>query len=313
MTPTQIISSLKKIEPSIKSLGTNLSELNLTAHVGTINKSSLGDLPEELKRIDRCIRVIFHENEINNAWVQLDVLEESYRLKIKITDALDSDLKYIQAVEHWMELSYIYLEFLSDISPKTYSINLITSEEIDLISKKYAISNDKYIDKKIDLLHKLRTLKNIPQAIKNTRSEFNNYIHLERIDALRAPSTEFDTRKLLRLCEELNICFSNNAFFATAMLLRSLLDHIPPIFKCNSFSELSNNYSGSKSFKKSMKNLQDSSRNISDAILHQTIRDRETTPNENQVDFRADLDVLLAEIDRVLRNTTTNQPNLNHP
>lgn len=301
MNPTQILSSLEKIEPSIKELSVKLTQLNLTTHVGTINKSSLGAIPIELTKIDRCIRLIFQKNEINNAWIELNVLNEAYRLKIKTMDALDSDIKYIQAAERWMELSYIYLEFLNDISPETYSLDHITSKDIELIANKYATSNEKYIDKKIDLLHKVRKLKKTSQAKTITPTEDHCYIHLERIKALRSLSTEFDTCKLIRLCEELNICFSNKAFLATAMLLRSILDHVPPIFNCKNFSELSNNYASPKSFKKSMKNLQDSSRNISDSILHQTIRNKESLPNTNQIDFRADLDVLLAEIDRVLR------------
>jgi hypothetical protein len=76
------------------------------------------------------------------------------------------------------------------------------------------------------------------------------------------------------------------------------LDHVPPIFGCKSFAEVSNNYSGGKSFKESMKRLEDSSRKIADSYLHTQIRKSESLPNPTQVDFSNDLDVLLAEIAR---------------
>jgi len=58
----------------------------------------------------------------------------------------------------------------------------------------------------------------------------------------------FDLAKLIRLCEELNICCQADCHFAMIMLTRSILDHVPPIFGRNSFSEVANNYASSKSF-----------------------------------------------------------------
>ena len=52
---------------------------------------------------------------------------------------------------------------------------------------------------------------------------------------------------------------------------------------------------------KKMENLNNSSRKISDSHLHTQIRKKEVLPNSNQVDFTNDLDVLLAEIYRVLK------------
>ena len=78
-----------------------------------------------------------------------------------------------------------------------------------------------------------------------------------------------------------------------------LIDHIPPIFGCGNFSEVSNNYRGSKSFKQSMKHLQNSARSIGDAHLHTQIRNKETLPTLAQVNFHNDIDVLLSEIVRL--------------
>jgi len=129
-----------------------------------------------------------------------------------------------------------------------------------------------------------------------------NYVHLDRLDSLRSiESRSFDLQKLIRLLEELNASFNGGCYLSTVMLLRAVLDHVPPIFGMKSFGEVANNCPGSQSFRASMKNLENSSRKIADQHLHTQIRDRESLPNVLQVDFSPDLDVLLSEIVRLLR------------
>jgi hypothetical protein len=126
---------------------------------------------------------------------------------------------------------------------------------------------------------------------------------LERIEQLRTiQSGEFDLSKLIELCKEINNCFQVESYMAVAMLVRAILDHVPPIFGCKNFAEISNNYAGgSKSFKQSMQHLEMSSRKIADSHLHTQIRKSEILPNRTQVNFSNDLDVLLAEIVRLLK------------
>lgn len=128
------------------------------------------------------------------------------------------------------------------------------------------------------------------------------YVDLDRIRELHdVESPDFDLTKLIRLCEELNICFDNGCYFAIAVLTRSILDHVPPIFNQTNFLQVANNYKGPQSFKKSMQHLENSLRNIADSHLHVQIRRSESLPNSTQVDFSSDLDVLLAEITRILK------------
>lgn len=127
------------------------------------------------------------------------------------------------------------------------------------------------------------------------------FIDESRIEDLRRlPSQRWDLTRLVRLCEELNVSFSNECYMSVAALTRSVIDHVPPIFNCQSFAEVANNYAGSKSFKDSMQHLDRSARNIGDAHLHTQIRDREELPKAAQVNFSNDLDVLLGEIVRIL-------------
>ena len=122
-----------------------------------------------------------------------------------------------------------------------------------------------------------------------------------RLDELRAlGSTQFDFSKLIRLCEEINTSYSDGCYFATAMLIRSLLDHVPPIFGKKNFDEVANNYGG-KSFKGTMQHLHNASRNVADGHLHQQIRKSETLPTAQQVNCGQQLDALLEEIVRITK------------
>lgn len=128
------------------------------------------------------------------------------------------------------------------------------------------------------------------------------FVHPTRLRELgQIKSHTFDLSRLRRLCEELNITWPNGAHHATAMLIRAILDHVPPIFTVSSFTELASNYAGSKSFKEAMAGLEVGARKIADAHLHTRIRKSETLPTSTQVNFSQQLDVLLAEIVRILK------------
>jgi hypothetical protein len=125
------------------------------------------------------------------------------------------------------------------------------------------------------------------------------YVSTIRISELRTKnSTAWDLKKLVRMCEELNSSFAKENYLASAMLLRAITDHVPPIFGAKNFAEYASSVA-SRSHKGNMENLQRSLRNIADGVLHQQIRDRESLPTDTMVDFRQDLDVLLAEVLRV--------------
>ena len=128
------------------------------------------------------------------------------------------------------------------------------------------------------------------------------YIDESRIKELESISkSRFDLSKLTQILKELNKCYKNECYIAVITLTRALIDHIPPIFDCNNFDEVTNQYKGSKSFKESMLHLEKSSRKIADQYLHCQIRKSETLPNKTQVNFSNDIDVLLSEIVRILK------------
>lgn len=129
------------------------------------------------------------------------------------------------------------------------------------------------------------------------------FIADSRIEELRKlPSTTFDFQKLIRLCEELNSSYREGNFYATAMLTRGILDHVPPLFGHQTFTQVANNYAGgTRSFKETMQHLEGASRKVSDAVLHTPIRKSETLPTSQQVGCGQQLDVLLGEIVRIMK------------
>jgi hypothetical protein len=132
-----------------------------------------------------------------------------------------------------------------------------------------------------------------------------SYVDPSRIEALQAlQGGKWDFTRLVELCRELNVAAANNCHMSTAMLIRTILNHVPPIFGFTKFDEVANNYGGPKnsSFRGNMQKLSGSLKNIADRHLHTQIRTTETLPTFVQVDFAADLDVLLEEIIRVCRS-----------
>lgn len=129
------------------------------------------------------------------------------------------------------------------------------------------------------------------------------YVAEERIEEIaEIEKPKLSTAKLIRLLRELNVAYNNDSHFTVGILVRAIIDHVPPIFGCTSFAEVANNYKGTKSFKGAMQRLNDSLRNLADSYLHVQVRKIESLPTMNQVDFRAELDALLSEASRVLQD-----------
>lgn len=126
------------------------------------------------------------------------------------------------------------------------------------------------------------------------------YVNPSRIEAIKNfPAGDYDYRRLIRLLEELNHAYRGEAYMATAMLLRAITDHVPPLFGVRTFSEVASNYPGTKSFKGQMQSLNNFLRHVADGNLHTQIRRNDDLPTEHQVDFKSPLDALLGEVIRI--------------
>jgi hypothetical protein len=138
-----------------------------------------------------------------------------------------------------------------------------------------------------------------PKAIQGGADDYVAETRLQELKDIR--SSRFDLTRLIRLCEEVNVAYRGQAYLSIAMLLRAIIDHVPPIFGFKTFAEVANNYNGAISFKQAMQHLGSALRAVADAHLHIQIRKKESLPELPQVDFRSPLDSLLGEIIRLLK------------
>jgi hypothetical protein len=138
------------------------------------------------------------------------------------------------------------------------------------------------------------------------RSGARTFVDVARIDELRMlVGGKPDPLRLVRLCEETNINFAAGCTMGAALLARTIINHVPPALGFKTFAEVANNYGGDpktqRSFKKIAQRLEETQRAIADSIAHETMREAESLPTFTQIDFSQELDLLLAEVARVLR------------
>ncbi len=146
----------------------------------------------------------------------------------------------------------------------------------------------------------IKRLSDLPKP--KLHKTFHNgiFIDLGRMKELkRIKSDKHDLSRLIRMCEELNDNFSRKNYISTIFFVRAILDHVAPVFGFLSFTAVANNY-GTKSLKDSFLHLENSSRKIADGYLHNQIRRKESLPNQTQVNFSQDMDLLLGELIRVI-------------
>ncbi len=133
----------------------------------------------------------------------------------------------------------------------------------------------------------------------------NLFIDRELIDQIRnIKSEKFDFTKLISLCNELNINYLNKCYYSVTLLIRAIIDHIPPIFELTSFERFVNEYksvnssknSSKDSFKDAMKHLNNILRNVANIHIHEMINKKHVDPSQGLIDFRSPLALLLSEI-----------------
>jgi hypothetical protein len=132
-------------------------------------------------------------------------------------------------------------------------------------------------------------------------------VDVARVEDLRSLiGSKPDPLRLVRLCEEINTNYATECAMGVALLARTIINHVPPALGFRTFSEVANNYGGDpkaqRSFKKVAQRLEETQRAIADSIAHETMRDAESLPTLTQIDFSQELDLLLAEVTRVLRS-----------
>lgn len=132
------------------------------------------------------------------------------------------------------------------------------------------------------------------------RQEQPGYVNETLIDQLREfPSKPFDFTRLIEMCRSLNIVYRGNGHMVTAMIVRTIANHIAPIFGQPNFTAVVNSYAKKgTSFQRHMERLDHSLKHIADRILHDQIRPNDPLPPAEGLDFRGSVQELLAEVIR---------------
>jgi hypothetical protein len=162
------------------------------------------------------------------------------------------------------------------------SVNKQLDDFLYLIDK--AAAQDKTSDQEVHSVNSART----------GYIDKNTLLRLTKIE-----NDNFDLKRLISLCNELDDNYSLENYYSCAMLLRAILDHIPPIFSKISFADVCAQYGG-KSFKDIVKPLNETAKKIGDDYLHTQISKKVLAVTKTQVSFQASLDVLLNEVAAIL-------------
>jgi hypothetical protein len=203
--------------------------------------------------------------------------------------------------ELYQESFFEAIDILDEIFGKNnkYSLNIINKSNAPYATNMYGSVSQEYLK---DIYGILKASIKAAYRLKDKNIDYDKdpFVEQSRIDELSKISSDtFDLSKVITICNELNMAKKHKSFLSTILLIRALIDHVPPIFGLPNFNGVANQH-GTKSFKDSMSHLNKSSRKIADSYLHTQIRKRESLPNFTQVNFSSDLDVLLGEIVRLL-------------
>ncbi len=127
---------------------------------------------------------------------------------------------------------------------------------------------------------------------KNTDTFINEEI-INKFEKLSNP--KFDTIKLRQYLREVNISYKENNLLSCILLLRAILNYVPPIFGCSTFSQYVSE--SGRSLKAIFSILEEGLRKIADLHTHKPISSKEYLPTNNQISpYKSQFEILLQEI-----------------
>ncbi|HEV2315167.1 MAG TPA: hypothetical protein VGR94_07665 [Candidatus Acidoferrales bacterium] len=104
-----------------------------------------------------------------------------------------------------------------------------------------------------------------------------------------------DLSFLARICREINSSYAHGNILATALLMRTVLNHVPPVFGYQTFDQVVAN--AGKSLKDSFDHLQSGLRKVADFHAHRKITSAESYPSIAQVEpFKPQFELLLQQV-----------------
>jgi hypothetical protein len=149
--------------------------------------------------------------------------------------------------------------------------------------------------KTLTLLDNIKT--NLQQQLNSTNlKDGQEYIDLNLISDLKSvKNSDFDLKKLIKFCEEINNNYEIQNYLSCILILRALINHIPPIFGYETFAQVVSQ--SSRSLKEHFTLLDNGLRKVADSHTHTLIKKNESLPSKNQIEpYKPQLEFLLQEI-----------------
>ncbi len=121
-----------------------------------------------------------------------------------------------------------------------------------------------------------------------------------RVTSLSGQS--FNLAKLTRFTVELNENYSRGNYLSCALLIRAIINHVPPLFGHRAFSQVV--AGSSRSVKGILGPLEEGARDIGDLHSHEIVDAYSTPPTKNQIEpYKPPFEVPYQEIERRLQST----------
>jgi hypothetical protein len=122
---------------------------------------------------------------------------------------------------------------------------------------------------------------------------FLDHEALARLKAVE--SGRLDCSKLIRMCEELNDAYSRANFISATLLIKAIMNHVPPVFHVETFAQVVAN--AGRSVKSILGRLENEARPVADLHTHIQMRTSESLPSKNQLEpYKAAFEVLIHQI-----------------
>lgn len=112
----------------------------------------------------------------------------------------------------------------------------------------------------------------------------------------------FNLAKLTSFTMELNENYSRGNYLSCSLLIRAIINHVPPLFGQRKFSQVVAN--SGRSVRSILSQLEEGARDIGDLHSHEIIDGYSTPPTKNQIEpYKPPFEVLYREIERRLQST----------
>lgn len=203
----------------------------------------------------------------------------------------DPDMQYAFTAE-FRDLARRFVGAVERIGDPDLS-SLVSTIDVDIhnyIVDAHDLRSELYV-----VIDTLREASADPQYSKQVASN-SAFLNADLLLALKAlADTAFDTSKLIRMCEELNDAYARGKYISAVLLLRAVMNHIPPVFGAATFKEVASH--SARSIKAVLSRLEDEARPIADLHTHKHIQKTEHVPTKNQIEpYKAAFEILIAEV-----------------